>query len=69
MRPKVGTTDAYDDRLGELKAKRKKLEEEFDKADASGDNRALARIRKELANLDQLISAVEKRANVTVKES
>lgn len=46
--------------LGELQSKRKKLEEEFDKADDSGDNRALDRIRRELKNIDQQIEAEKK---------
>lgn len=41
-----------DTNLVELQARRDKLEAEFDKADDAGDNRAMDRIRKELASLD-----------------
>ena len=60
MKAEQGKTS--DDALGELQSKRKFLEEECDKADAHGDNRALDRIRKEIAALDKMIAALEKKS-------
>lgn len=57
-----GTKDSS---LFELQDKRDKLEAEFDKADDSGDNRAMERIRKELAALDKQIEAEKKKEKGT----
>lgn len=62
LRPKAITRDAT---LRELKSKRKLLEEEFDKADNSGDNHQTYRLRKELAALVKMISDLEEKKEGT----
>lgn len=54
-----------DSPITDLQSKRDKLEAEFDKADDSGDNRAMERIRKELAALDKQIEAEKKKEKGT----
>lgn len=64
--PPAGTKDADP---SDLQARRDKLEAEFDKADDSGDNRALERIRKELANLDKQIAESKKKETASAEDS
>lgn len=69
--PIKGTADSSrteDTSLVELQAKRDKLEADFDKADDAGDNRAMDRIRKELAALDAEIKKQKEQKAATKDE-
>lgn len=61
----IKSRSTKDESPSDLAEKRKRLEEEFDKADDSGDNRAMDRIRKELAALDKQIEAAKKKEKGT----